>query len=105
RLSHLPTPRIAVLIGGSSSAYRLDAATGTRIAQELASLAHSTGAGLMVTTSRRADPTAAAAIRAALEDAPAEIWSGDGENPYFAYLGLADRIIVTGDSVNMVSEA
>jgi uncharacterized protein len=105
RLSHLPKPRIAVLIGGSNSAYRLDAATGTRIARDLASLTHSSGAGLMVTTSRRTDPTAVAAIRAALADAPAEIWSGEGENPYFGYLGMADRIIVTGDSVNMVSEA
>ncbi|MDF1747302.1 MAG: mitochondrial fission ELM1 family protein [Alphaproteobacteria bacterium] len=105
RLSHLPSPRIAVLIGGSNSAYRLDAETGTRIAQDLAKMARDSGAGLMVTTSRRTDPDAATAIRAALANAPAVIWSGEGENPYFGYLGLADRIIVTGDSVNMVSEA
>jgi len=105
RLSHLPQPRIAVLIGGSNSAYRLDAETGTQIAQDLASLAQTSGAGLMVTTSRRTDPTAIAAIRTALAGAPAVVWSGDGENPYFGSLGLAERIIVTGDSVNMVSEA
>jgi hypothetical protein len=33
------------------------------------------------------------------------IWDGSGDNPYFAMLGLADAIIVTADSVNMVSEA
>ena len=68
-------------------------------------MAQTSGAGLMVTTSRRTDPTAIAAIRTALAGAPAVVWSGDGENPYFGYLGLAERIIVTGDSVNMVSEA
>ena len=34
-----------------------------------------------------------------------EIWDGQGENPFFGILGLADSLIVTGDSVNMVSEA
>ena len=32
-------------------------------------------------------------------------WDGAGENPYFGYLALADAIVVTGDSVAMVSEA
>jgi hypothetical protein len=33
------------------------------------------------------------------------VWDGSGENPYFAMLGLADVIVVTEDSVNMVTEA
>ena len=36
---------------------------------------------------------------------PAFIWDGSGDNPYFGMLGLADAIIVTADSVTMVSEA
>jgi mitochondrial fission protein ELM1 len=32
-------------------------------------------------------------------------WDGRGENPYFGYLGLADAVIVTADSVTMISEA
>ena len=32
-------------------------------------------------------------------------WDGTGVNPYFAYLAMADAIVTTGDSVNMVSEA
>ena len=32
-------------------------------------------------------------------------WDGMGENPYFAFLAQADSILVTGDSVNMISEA
>jgi hypothetical protein len=36
---------------------------------------------------------------------PAFIWDGAGENPYFGLLGLADAVLVTADSVSMVSEA
>jgi mitochondrial fission protein ELM1 len=35
----------------------------------------------------------------------AEVWDGVGENPYFGMLALADAIVVTCDSVSMVSEA
>lgn len=35
----------------------------------------------------------------------AKIWDGAGENPYFAYLALADAFLVTADSVSMISEA
>jgi mitochondrial fission protein ELM1 len=33
------------------------------------------------------------------------IWDGSGENPYFAFLALADAFLVTADSVSMISEA
>lgn len=105
RLAHLPTPRITVSIGGSNAAYRFDAAVGHRVGSDLARLIRETGAGLMLTFSRRTDPQAAEAIRGALDGSGAEIWDGHGDNPYFGYLGLADRVLVTGDSVNMVSEA
>ncbi len=59
----------------------------------------------MVTPSRRTGTANEAILRESLAGLPAEIWDGGGENPYFAYLGLADAIIATGDSVNMVSEA
>src|SRR3546814_5644221 len=41
-----------------------------------------------------------------ISDWSSDVCSSDlGENPYFAYLGLADAILVTADSVNMVCEA
>jgi mitochondrial fission protein ELM1 len=36
---------------------------------------------------------------------PAVFWDGRGDNPYLGYLGLADALIVTVDSVTMISEA
>ena len=33
------------------------------------------------------------------------LWDGTGDNPYFGILALADRLIVTEESISMVSEA
>ena len=33
------------------------------------------------------------------------VWDGTSENPYFAFLALADAFLVTADSVSMISEA
>jgi len=50
-------------------------------------------------------PAALAALRAALLPLGASIWDGSGENPYFGLLALADLILVTEESVSMISEA
>jgi mitochondrial fission protein ELM1 len=39
------------------------------------------------------------------DDPAVFLWDLEGANPYRAILGLADRLIVTGDSVSMISEA
>ena len=103
RLAHLPHPRVAVLVGGGG-AYELSAEQMAGLANELAVLAES-GAGLMVTPSRRTGPAAERVLRALLSGLPAEIWDGSGENPYFGYLGLADHVLATADSVSMITEA
>ncbi len=105
RIAHLPRPRVAVLIGGSNGSYRLDETEAGAIASRLAALATQTGCGLLVTFSRRTGRKAEAAFRAALGPASALIWDGEGENPYFGFLGTADFILATIDSVAMVSEA
>lgn len=101
----LPAKRVAVLIGGDNKVFRLDAGTMTRLTERLARLAREEGCGLMVTTSRRTGERNEAILRRGLAGLPAHIWSGGDANPYFGILGLADHIIATGDSVNMVSEA
>jgi len=103
--AHLPHPRVAVLIGGNSKTHTLSAAAVRRLGEQLADLARREGAGLMVTPSRRTGAANVAMLRRALAGLSAEIWDGTGENPYYGFLALADSFIVTGDSVNMVSEA
>ncbi len=104
-VAHLPRPLVAVLIGGSSRTYRLTRRTISDLAKNLATLTRNHGAGLLVTPSRRTGRDNEVLLRQQLADLPAVIWDQTGENPYFGYLGLADAIVVTGDSVNMVSEA
>lgn len=61
--------------------------------------------GLAVTPSRRTAPEAAAALSRRLAPFGAFVWDGGGANPYFGLLALADAIVVTCDSVSMMSEA
>ncbi|HTH96238.1 MAG TPA: mitochondrial fission ELM1 family protein [Stellaceae bacterium] len=104
RLAALPHPRIAVLIGGDNGHYRLDPSRMAEIAADLARLARA-GHGLMVTPSRRTGPENEAILRRHLEGLPAVVWDGSGENPYFGYLGLADHVVATADSISMITEA
>ncbi|MGB8839782.1 MAG: mitochondrial fission ELM1 family protein, partial [Aliidongia sp.] len=102
-LAHLPTPRVAVLIGGNG-AYKLTAERMAALCATLATLARN-GAGLMVTPSRRTGAAAERMLKEALAGLPAEIWDGTGDNPYFGYLALADHVVATADSVSMITEA
>jgi hypothetical protein len=104
-LADLPRPLVAVLIGGSNACYRMTPAIVADLAAQLRRLCADAGVGLAVTPSRRTGEENIRVLRQALDGAPAVVWDFTGENPYFGYLGLADAIIVTCDSVNMVSEA
>jgi mitochondrial fission protein ELM1 len=104
RVGGLPRPLVAVLIGGNNRVYRLTQARIAELADQLAALARS-GFGLMVTPSRRTGALGAQLLGERLKGLPAFIWDGSGDNPYFGMLGLADAIVVTADSVSMVSEA
>ena len=104
-VADLPRPLVAVLIGGTNSVYTLTDRIVARLADDLSRLSTQFGAGLMVTPSRRTGKAAERQLRERLADAPAVMWDGTGDNPYLGYLGLADAIVVTCDSVNMVSEA
>ena len=105
KVVHLPSPRIAVLVGGSNAVYRLTPPEMHAIVRQLADVAGQTGGGLLVTPSRRTGDDNLAVLQNGLRDTPSFIWDGQGDNPYYAMLGLADVILATCDSVNMVSEA
>ena len=96
--------KIAVLIGGPNSVYPFAADEMQKLADGLAALAKQ-GHYLMITLSRRSPDAYAEKLRAALPDGSYFLWDNQGDNPYHAMLGLAEQIIVTADSVNMVGEA
>lgn len=101
----LSGPVITVVIGGSNSVFQLTPREMAPLAFQLAALAKSTGGTLLITTSRRTGAENVGILKNALEGVPHYLWSGEGPNPYYAMLGLADTILVTCDSVNMTSEA
>jgi mitochondrial fission protein ELM1 len=101
----LPHPRIAVLLGGESAAFSFPPDLAATLGAELAALAREHGGSLLVTPSRRTRTDSLAALSTAIKDVPHIVWDGTGENPYFAFLALADAILATEDSVNMVTEA
>ena len=105
RLAHLPRPLVAVLVGGSNGRFRLEGAEGAALARDLAAMMTLDRVGLAVTPSRRTSAAAQRALHDGLAPLGAMVWDGQGDNPYFGMLACADAIVVTADSVSMVSEA
>lgn len=107
RVAHLPRPLIAILAGGNSGPYPFDRASGERLAREADRLAEEFGGSILATTSARTlDETTDALFSGIRSPSILYRWKKDDpDNPFFAFLGLADRVIVTADSVSMMTEA
>jgi uncharacterized protein len=104
-LADMPRPILSVLIGGRNKAYRLDLRRLSEIAETIGAVLRGNGGSALITPSRRTGKGGIALLRDRLKGLSASIWDGTGENPYFAFLALADAFLVTADSVSMISEA
>ncbi len=101
----LPHPLISVLVGGKNRHQGFSAVSAHDFAGKLQMAATNIRGGLAVTFSRRTGAENEAILRKNLAGVPSYIWDGQGENPYFGLLALAEAIIVTCDSISMISEA
>jgi uncharacterized protein len=104
-LAAMPRPIVSVLIGGSNKTYQLTLRRLGEIADAIGGVLHAEGGSALVTPSRRTGEVGVALLRERFKDLSAWVWDGSGENPYFAFLALADAFLVTCDSVSMISEA
>jgi mitochondrial fission protein ELM1 len=107
RVAHLPKPHVTVLAGGNSGPYPFDRASGERLATQADALARDLGGSILVTTSARTLDETTDALFSGIES-PSILYrwkKDDADNPFFAFLGLADHVIVTADSVSMMTEA
>ncbi len=107
RFDTLPRPYIAVIVGGNSGPYTFGPRAARRLAREAGDMARLSGGSLLVTTSSRTPFHAARALSEAI-DVPMHFYRwrpDDRNNPYYGYLALADALIVTADSVSMLTEA
>lgn len=102
-LAALPRPRVGLLLGGPVRAEGMDPGVAARIATQAAGLGNS----VLATTSRRSGQAAAAALAGALKGRPHHLYpfGGGGANPLHGILSLSDVLVVTGDSISMLSEA
>lgn len=103
RLAHLPRPRIALMLGGG----RMLSVPAQRLGMQVAALARGLGGSVMASASRRTGAAASEALGQGLGTALHLLyrWGEPGPNPYAGFLALADAIVVSGDSVSMISEA
>jgi uncharacterized protein len=104
-VAHLPRPLVTVLIGGTNKRYSLTPAVVQDLKKRLQHWVEAYGVGIAILPSRRTEIENRDELAEAFKDLPAVIWDCKSENPYFGYLGLADYIVVTSDSVSMTSEA
>ncbi len=102
----LPRPLTAVLVGGPTQPFRFDAAVARRLLGLARGATEAAGGTLFVSTSRRTPPDVAEMLESTLpEGARFYRWREEApDNPYQALIGLADRFIVTGDSISMMTE-
>ena len=107
RVQGLAGPYTAVIVGGDSGPFTFGKKAALRLAKEVNALVNASGGSALVTTSSRTDTDAAKILQENLQ-IPHNFfhWAKDAQdNPYFAWLGLAQQIVVTGDSISMLSEA
>jgi mitochondrial fission protein ELM1 len=107
KVAHLPKPIVTVLAGGNSGPYPFDRTSGERLARQLDELVGEVGGSVLLTTSARTlDETTDALAQGIQSPSLIYRWQkNDPDNPFFAFLGLADRVVVTADSVSMMAEA
>ncbi len=103
-IAALPTPRVAVILGGKNGVYRFTEADDDRLEAALRDLA-ALGASFMITPSRRTHRRLIEAADRGTAQSPRILWDTTGENPYPQFLANADALVVTADSVNMTGEA
>jgi mitochondrial fission protein ELM1 len=107
RLSHLPHPRVVLLAGGPVGGSDIPPALAHALGRRVGRLAAARNGAVLASTSRRTGAEATEALAAGLAPALNLLyrWGEPGDNPYSGYLATADAVVVTADSVSMISEA
>lgn len=102
----LPRPWSLLVIGGVTRQYRFDQHDVRRLCGAACARARAAGGSLLVSTSPRTPPDAAALAARVLDVAHAfyRFQPGDADNPLSTYLHLADEVLLSGDSPSMLAE-
>ena len=103
----LPKPWLSVIVGGSIKGHPFSLENAKNLGLAAKNIVNALGGSVLITTSRRTGSEAEQEIMKQLQAVPMHtfLWGEKKENPYMGYLSCADRILITGDSVSMCSEA
>ena len=106
--AHLPGPYLGVILGGNSGPYTLGENTAALIARRVSDLAEQMGASVLATSSARTPGKALQAFECNLSG-PCDLYrwrpNDAAHNPYFGILALSSALVVSADSISMLSEA
>ena len=105
RFGPLDKKQILVMLGGNNKRYRVTNEELETMATNIYKYAKEKDAKLIIIPSRRTPRKARILFERLSEDEKHFFWDGKSSNPYPAIFSIADEIIVTSDSVNMVTEA
>ena len=105
RFSVLPKPIVGVLVGGSSKSHKFNQSNLTELISKLKDLHNKTGCSFAISPSRRTGEEFVKLIKNSLKKIPKYVWNQRSANPYLGILSSADTIIVTCESISMISEA
>ncbi len=107
RFDTLQRPITALFVGGQTKPFRFDAEAAAELMETATRMRRESGGTLYISTSRRTPPQVIETLKEKCDgNTILYCWTPDSSerNPYLALLGLADRFIVTGDSVSMMVE-
>lgn len=109
-------PLISLIIGGDTKEYKFDPKKFGEMVKKLSEITKKLSGTLLITTSRRTSDACLIELKNKIDcDNYIYDWRAENDekntkknplgNPYFAFMGLSDFLVVTGDSMSMVSES
>ncbi|HSQ97556.1 MAG TPA: mitochondrial fission ELM1 family protein [Rickettsiales bacterium] len=109
-------PLVSLIVGGDTKSYKYDAKEFGIMVSNLANIVNKVSGSLLITTSRRTNSECVNQIRKKSncdhyiydfnwENDDRNLMKSELGNPYHAFFGLSDFLVVTGDSMSMISEA
>lgn len=105
RFDNLSRPLVGIMVGGPTNPFVYNKWVADRLIESSIKICE-TGGTPYFTTSRRTPSSVVQKLKAGIPPgAQLFEWTPDAsDNPYLGLLGLADRFIVTGDSISMMVE-
>lgn len=99
-------PRYSILLGGPTKSFSFTKSIAEKMAQDFLALQKNDNASLLISPSRRTPLEIIQVFKTLFSGNPnIYFWDQTSKNPYFGLLAWGDALLITSDSVSMISEA